>query len=169
MSKVVQIITIFISERKKVFFLTLFVFIFAIVIMIFWIVSYYYVYMLSDTLSYIAIGFWSGYGVYWTFWFYYSIVYLIGAQTTLWFYNSQKSSIRTSIKWFLNNLGTVTYGALILIFIKIADFLTFIFCSNHNCIYLKLMNNYNMTVCSITSQSYSVSLKLTGYIFIKNY
>ena len=76
----------------------------------------------------------------------------------------------TPIKWLLQgNLGTVTYGAIILIFIKIGDFFSTIFCCGNVCVCLKLKNNHNVILSSITSQNYSVSLKLTGHVLIKNY
>ena len=96
--------------------------------MVFWLISYYCMYTLNimgitTNSSYITgFVFWILFGVLWTFWFYYAVVYIVGAETSLWFYNSELTPIMTPIKWlFQGNLGSVTFGAMVLAVLKAID------------------------------------------------
>jgi hypothetical protein len=128
MGTILQTITIFLEERKQIFLVSFILGLLGLCFVVFWLISYYCMYTLNimgvtTNSSYITgFVFWILFGVLWTFWFYYAVVYIVGAETSLWFYNSELTPIITPIKWlFQGNLGSVTFGAMILAILKAID------------------------------------------------
>lgn len=85
MATVLNTVTIFLESRTKIFLITFVMTILAIGFVVFWIISYYCMWALSqlnvtnDTDYTVGFVFWIILGVFWAFWFYYGMVYLVGA------------------------------------------------------------------------------------------
>ena len=201
MGDILRTVSMFLQERKKIFVITFTILMVALGFVAFWVVSYYSMLALaqlnviSENQYTTGFVFWILLGIFWNFWFYYAMVYLVGAETALWFYESSLTPIFTPLKWLLRgSLGSVTFGSMMLVLIKGVDIILSLslkgrkdrqqsianavfrccVCMLQCCLrslftYVKILNNYNMIVISMTGESYLDSAKLTGYLILSNF
>lgn len=129
------------------------------------------------------IVFWILY-LFFTYFFYFSTVFLIGASVALWYYKQDKDGVvGTSFKWWLYHIGSLTFGSVIITIIRVIRSVISENSSNPclrlcfiiiMCIFkaleyfLKILNHYATISMAFTGQGYIQSAKSAGLLIFSN-
>lgn len=129
------------------------------------------------------IVFWILY-LFFTYFFYFATVFLIGASVALWYFKQDKDGIvGTSFKWLLLHTGSITFGSIIITIIRVIRSIVSENSSNPAlrlcfaiimCIfkaleyYLKILNHYATISMAFTGQGYIASAKNAGLLIFSN-
>jgi hypothetical protein len=127
---IMKTVALLLSARPLIFLLTLISLFYGILISAFWIAGYwsiitFYNFNLIGADGFIGLTvFWVFCMFYFLFMAFYAMVFLIGGETSLWFYKSEQPSIAAPFKWLvIYQLGSVSLAAFLLALIKIAQLL----------------------------------------------
>jgi hypothetical protein len=125
---------------------------------------------------------------FFTYFFYYSMVFLIAASVAQWYYgnlsNIENSMLGTAFKWyFKSSIGPITFAAVVITIIKIIRTLVSENSSNPvlrlcfciiKCIFaaleymIKIMNHYAIIGMAFTGEGYYTSAKRAGVLIFSN-
>lgn len=182
----------FLTAKPQVYLVGVIMGIITAAFSVFWLFGYIGVLVLSAARIPPFVGnmplilqavFWVLY-LFFTYFFYFATVFLVGSSVALWYYKKEDvSMLGTALRWLKSHIGSITFGALLITIIRVIRTMVSENSSNPalrlcfhiiTCIFraleyfLKILNHYATISMAFTGQGYIASAKTAGLLIFSN-